>query len=212
MKKKYLIGFALLILVLSIIYISSNPKQMRTNTDFGTSHTSQVKKEQDLKEAKINQDDEVVNKEQENIISVPDAHLDPNELSESEIAEFEDYFEEVEKNWITRIESLFVSEFTFEDEKMEEYMDIRDRYEEEKMIAFQEFNEFMVSKYGENYTFTPTKDMEVFENKLESVYKEKMRAFVGDENYIRYREVLEEYNERLRQEQDPDKGIILIEL
>jgi hypothetical protein len=214
MKKTYLIGSALSIGILIIVFFPNNTKKMRTDTDFSASSNTNQKVNSDstTNEKILENGKQILKTDKESKIAVLDAHLDPNELSEDEISEFEDYFEEVEKNWITKIENLFVSEFSFNDEKMEIYMDLRDNYEEEKMIAFQEFNELMVSKYGENYTYTPTKDMEVFENKLEDVYKEKMRSFVGDENFIRYQEVLEEYNTKLRQEQDPDKGIILIEL
>ena len=136
----------------------------------------------------------------------------PIEVFDPEIEEFEEYFEAVEKNWIIQIESLFIGEFSLTEDKIENYLDIREGYEEEKMIAFQEFHEYMIQKHGENYTFTPTPDMEQFENKVVQTYKEKMEQFLGENNYVRYKEVLEEYNNRLRREQDPDKGVILIEL
>lgn len=148
--------------------------------------------------------------------SVPNVHpaltMDPQELSDEEIAEFEEYFEEVEKNWATQIETLFVGEFSLGEDAMEKYMNIRDAYEEEKMIAFQEFHEQMVAKYGENYSYRPTADMESFENKVEGIYLEKMEHFLGKENFLRYQEIKREFNQRLQTEQDPNRGVIFIEI
>ena len=143
---------------------------------------------------------------------LPGQKLDPQTLSEEEIEELEEYFDKVEMGWASKMKELFIDELKLGDETLEEYGSIRENYEEEKMVAYQEFHEFMVAKYGENYAYNPTEEMEVFENKVMGIYLEKIRTKLGDENYSRYLEVKDSYNDQLRKEQDPKKGVVLIEL
>ncbi len=143
---------------------------------------------------------------------LPGQKLDPQTLSEEEIEELEEYFDKVEMGWATKMKELLVDELKLGEDVLEEYGSLRENYEEEKMVAFQEFHEFMVAKYGENYAYNPTEEMEVFENKVQGIYLEKLRTKLGDENYSRYLEVKDSYNDQLRREQDPKKGVVLIEL
>ena len=214
MNKKVSIAIAIGLCLIIVYILGTRSKPMRTKTDFykensSSSQSDQVEHGNNNADTHQNKKDKFQDK---NIVQVHETQLNPQELSEEEIDEFEEYFEEVEKNWLTQIESLFIGEFSLTEEKIEAYLNIREGYEEEKMIAFQEFHEYMIQKHGENYTFTPTEDMEQFENKVVQTYKEKMEKFLGENNYARYKEVLEEYNNRLRSEQDPNKGVILIEL
>jgi hypothetical protein len=210
MKKKVSIVIATGLIIIIFYLMGTRSKPMRTKTDFHKNNSSKTQIEQG-KYKKIDSDIVSDSKNKE-VTQIHETQLNPEQLSEEEIEEFEEYFEAVEKNWIIQIESLFIGEFSLTEDKIENYLDIREGYEEEKMIAFQEFHEYMIQKHGENYTFTPTPDMEQFENKVVQTYKEKMEQFLGENNYVRYKEVLEEYNNRLRREQDPDKGVILIEL
>lgn len=143
---------------------------------------------------------------------LPGQKLDPASLTEEEIEELEEYFDKVEMGWANKMKELLVDELKLGDDALEDYGMIRENYEEEKMIAYQEFHEFMVQKYGENYAYNPTEEMEVFENKVQDIYLEKLRKQLGDENYSRYLEVKDSYNDQLRREQDPKKGVVLIEL
>lgn len=143
---------------------------------------------------------------------MPGQKLDPASLSEQEIEELEEYFDKVEEGWGKKMEQFFLKELSLGERGLEEYGQLRENYEEEKMIAYQEFHEFMVGKHGENYAYNPTEEMEVFENKVHDIYLEKLRKQLGDENYARYLEIKDQYNDQLRKEQDPEKGVVLIEL
>lgn len=143
---------------------------------------------------------------------LPGQKLDPASLTEEEIEELEDYFDKVEMGWANKMKELIVDELKLGDDALEDYGMLRENYEEEKMVAYQEFHEFMVQKYGENYAYNPTEEMEIFENKVQDIYLEKLRKQLGDENYSRYLEVKDAYNDQLRSEQDPKKGVVLIEI
>ncbi|MCO4794741.1 MAG: hypothetical protein KC493_13565 [Bacteriovoracaceae bacterium] len=143
---------------------------------------------------------------------LPGQKLDPTSLTEEEIEEMEEYFDRVEIGWGKRMEEFFMKEANLGEDAMEDYGQLRENYEEEKMIAYQEFHEFMVAKHGENYAYNPTEEMEIFENKVQDIYLDKLRKQLGDENYSRYLEVKDQYNDQLRKEQDPKKGVVLIEL
>ena len=143
---------------------------------------------------------------------LPGQKLDPASLTEEEIEELEDYFDKVEMGWGNKMKELFVDELKLGEDALEDYGMLRENYEEEKMVAYQEFHEFMVQKYGENYAYNPTEEMEIFENKVQDIYLEKLRKQLGDENYSKYLEVKDSYNDQLRSEQDPKKGVVLIEL
>ena len=211
--KKFISPLIVIILIGLIIFVfSTRNKKIRSIDD--KSSSSQSRTGRIKSETNENKLFDASSKLEEKTkgTSTASVDIDPQQLSDEEIAEFEEYFEEVEKNWATQIEALFVGEFSLGEDALEKYMNLREGYEEEKMIAFQEFHEFMVSKYGENYSFQPSADMESFENKVEVVYLEKMKNLLGQENFERYLEVKNEFNERIRKEQDSDKGVILIEL
>ncbi len=207
MKKKSIVFFSLFIFVAIIYKYGNFGASQKNKADLQRSGPEQVSKGPHSNKEKLKKDTGLKNDLARSIMK-----LDPRELSEEEIAEFEEYYEEVENNWFSQIEALFVGEFSLKEEVIESYMDLRESYEEEKMISFQEFHDFMASKHGDQYTYNPTDDMEVFENKVADEYYEKMRALLGDDQYRRYLEVKDQFNDRLREEQDVDKLVILIEI
>jgi hypothetical protein len=132
-------------------------------------------------------------------------------LSEEELEELNKYFDKVENEWDKMALELFTNEMGLPRTEYEEYKKIRDSYEQDKLEAYQEYHEYMVEKHGESYAYSPSEDMEAFENKVKGEYLEILRKRVGDKNYIRYTEVIDGYNEKLRREQDPTKGVMLID-
>ena len=132
-------------------------------------------------------------------------------LTEEEMEELEEYFEKIEEEWADQLKQLFKNELQISDEVMEQYEDLREGFEEEKLAAFQEYHEQMVAKHGENYAYRPSADEKVFEKKVLDEYYDRLRKLLGDESYNRYVEVRERFNERIKSEQDPAKGILVID-
>jgi endonuclease III-like uncharacterized protein len=132
-------------------------------------------------------------------------------LTEEEMEELEEYFEKIEEDWADQLKQLFKNELQLSNEIMEQYEDLREGFEEEKLAAFQEYHEQMVAKHGENYAYRPSEDEKIFEKKVLDEYYDRLRKLLGDEAYNRYKEVRERFNERIKSEQDPAKGILVID-
>ncbi len=132
-------------------------------------------------------------------------------LTEEEMEELEEYFEKIEEDWADQLKQLFKNELQLSSETMDQYEDLREGFEEEKLAAFQEYHEQMVAKHGENYAYRPSEDEKIFEKKVLDEYYDRLRKLLGDEAYNRYKEVRERFNERIKSEQDPAKGILVID-
>lgn len=132
-------------------------------------------------------------------------------LTEEEMEELEEYFEKIEEEWGEMLQNLFKSELALSKETIEQYEDLREGFEEEKLAAFQEYHEQMVAKHGENYAYRPSEDEKIFEKKVLDEYYDRLRKVLGDDSYSRYTEVRERFNERIKSEQDPAKGILVID-
>jgi hypothetical protein len=138
--------------------------------------------------------------------------FEESRLSEQEIEDLEEYFEKVEKEWNQKVEDLLLGELGMAPQVIQDFHSLREAYDQEKIESFQEFHEFMEEKYGEDYSFTPNQDMEATENKVLDVYQGRLRKLLGDSGHQRYRDTLDEYNKKIKSEQDETKGIMLIEM
>ncbi|GAB4015028.1 MAG: hypothetical protein Fur0010_13660 [Bdellovibrio sp.] len=132
-------------------------------------------------------------------------------LSDEELEELDRYFDQVEKDWDQSMESLFLKELALPQEEFKEYKKLREAYEMDRLEAYHEFHEYMLEKYGEKYTYSPSDDMEKFENKVREQYLEVLRKRIGDDNFKKYIETMDQFNEKLRREQDPYKGVMIID-
>jgi len=132
-------------------------------------------------------------------------------LSDEELEELDRYFDQVEKDWDTTMESFFLKEMAMPPEEFKEYKKLREAYDMDRLEAYQEFHEYMLEKYGEKYTYSPSDDMEKFENKVREQYLDVLRKRIGDDTYKKYLDTLDQFNEKLRREQDPYKGVMVID-
>lgn len=155
------------------------------------------------KDLNINKEDKLAKIDEEEVNNVP--------LTEEEMEELEEYFEKIEDEWGQTLEQLFKQELQLPKEIIGQYEDLREGFEEEKLAAFQEYHEQMVAKHGDNYAYRPSEDEKIFEKKVLDEYYDRLRKILGDEAYARYTEVRERFNERIKAEQDPAKGILVID-
>lgn len=132
-------------------------------------------------------------------------------LSDSELEELDEYFEKVENEWEESIRNLFLKEFGLAEDDLKDYEEMRDKYETDKLEAFQDFHEYMVEKHGENYVYNPSDDELNFDDKVKFEYQDQLRKKVGDYNFKKYIKLVDKFNERLKREQDPYKGTMTID-
>ncbi|MBT3586615.1 MAG: hypothetical protein HN509_17025 [Halobacteriovoraceae bacterium] len=134
-----------------------------------------------------------------------------NELTEEQLEKLENYFEKVEKEWNDKMTDLLIKELNLGEKGMQGYEKLREGYEQDKLEAFQEFHEGMVEKYGDKYSYQPNQDQEIFDKKVHTEYNDQLRKFLGEEGYHRYGQIKDDYNQKLKSNQDPDLGVMLIE-
>lgn len=132
-------------------------------------------------------------------------------LSPDELKELEDNFDKVEKEWAIAMDKLFTEELKLGADALAEYEKLREAYDQDKYQAFQEYHAKLQEKYGDNYQYNPTEQMEEFENTVLEGYQEKLKAQIGEEGMRKYIETLDAFNERLMREQDQNQGSILID-
>ena len=133
-------------------------------------------------------------------------------VSDDELDRIEAQFEELEKNWSSKMTDLITEELGLPKETLEQYRQLRDEYEERKVEALEEYHEYMEEKYGENYNFDPKNSPEPFENNVKSLFEEQLKSMLGQDGYSRYSEMRERFNEDLSHELDPALGSTVIEL
>lgn len=218
---KWAITAAVLVIGVVIYFLgqgSSEGENSITKPSISTDKPSPFVKEEPLKDP-FSKNEETQKNPSPKIVSnkKPLAKLDgdnaPNTmaLTEEEMEELEEYFEKIEEEWADQLKQLFKNELQISSEVMGQYEDLREGFEEEKLAAFQEYHEQMVAKHGENYAYRPSADEKIFEKKVLDEYYDRLRKLLGDESYNRYVEVRERFNERIKSEQDPAKGILVID-
>ncbi len=132
-------------------------------------------------------------------------------LSPQELKSLEDNFERVEKEWALAMDKLFTEELKLSADALAEYEKLREAYDQDKYQAFQDYHAKLQEKYGDNYQYNPTEQMEEFENTVLEGYQEKLKAQIGEEGMKKYMQTLDAFNERLMREQDQTQGAILID-
>ena len=218
---KWAITGAVLVIGVAIYFLgqgSSEAEKASPKNSSAKEAASPFIKEEPVKDPFVKEEEAETNPDQKTTTSnKPLSKLDgdkaPNTmaLTEEEMEELEEYFEKIEEEWAEQLKQLFKNELGLSKETMEQYEDLREGFEEEKLAAFQEYHEQMVAKHGENYAYRPSEDEKIFEKKVLDEYYDRLRKLLGDEAYNRYKEVRERFNERIKSEQDPAKGILVID-
>ena len=121
-------------------------------------------------------------------------------LNEEDADKMTAYFEATEKSWNERMEHLIIDELHLPTKTLKEYKVLREGFDRDKMEAFEDFHKYMRDKHGDNYSYNPTKDEEQFANKVKDQYDSKLRQLFGQEHYLQYREVRDEFNKKLKGE------------
>lgn len=132
-------------------------------------------------------------------------------LTEEEMEELDEYFDQVEEEWESKVKDLFINQMGMTQEDVDDYYKMKEGYEEDKVEIYQEFHEEMVAKHGDSYQFKPSEEMSSFEKKLREDYQNAFRKRIGEENYKLYLETIDSFNERVRREQKPEYPALHLE-
>ncbi len=138
--------------------------------------------------------------------------IEEQPLSDSEIKELEKYFSRVENAWNQKIRNLFIKKLNLSEQVINTYFSMREGYDEEKARAFKDFHQNMQKEHGDSYSYNASEDQEEFEKKILKGYMKELRSVLGDDEFKKYMILKDQFNETLRNEQDPQKGVLLIEI
>lgn len=131
-------------------------------------------------------------------------------LTEEEMDQLEAYYERTEKEWDQTVSKMF-KDFGLPAGAFAEYQKMREAYEEAKMDAFQEYHNKMIEKYGDSYEYNPADEQDVFDEKVIQKANADLKKFMGERNFQVFSQKRESFNDRIRKEQNPDLGIMLMD-
>lgn len=132
-------------------------------------------------------------------------------LTEDQIIELEATFEEIESKWQEEIEDIFINDMNLSKSAVQDYFKMREGFEKDSYEAFEAFHEEMVKKHGENYSYNPTEDEEAFQKKIRTRYEEELQKKIGMDNFKKYIQLKDSFNQRLIEKYDSNKGVLHIE-
>lgn len=131
--------------------------------------------------------------------------------AQEHLEEWEEVFDRIESEFNKEIKTLFVKRLNLTEATFTEYLKMREGMENDKIRAMDAFHKEMERKFGPNYSYNPTEEEIKFGDEIRKRYEKTLMDLIGKENFIQYLEARDRYNESLMENQDPEKGVILME-
>ena len=123
----------------------------------------------------------------------------------------EQLFEEVEQEWRSSMERLVRQDLGLKEEVLGRYYELRDDYDEAKLMAFEDYHQKMIDQHGDDYAFNPSLQMENFDNDILPRYQEELEKLIGREGVRKYIQMKDEFNQKIRKKGHPGAALILID-
>lgn len=203
MKKLALLGVSLLFIGLGFYFYSlNNDPSKEQESSVISEKVDNVFDRQTQGPAK---DESSLSKEELKSIS------ESTSLTEDQIIELEATFEEIESKWQEEVEDIFVNDMGLAKGVVQDYFKMREGFEKDSYEAFEAFHEEMLKKHGENYSYNPTEDEEAFQKKIRSRYENELQKKIGLDNFKKYIQLKDAFNQRLIEKYDSNKGVLHIE-
>lgn len=152
-----------------------------------------------------------VSKDVEGTIAPTDAGLPVKEDEEFDSAQFDKYLEKVEEGWKLKMESVFLEGSAGSSQKLREYLKLKKGYEQEREKRYEAFHKMMEEKHGSNYSYSPSEDEEMFNEKLVKIYESNLAKIVGKGKMVEYLKAKDSFNQKLEDESTDNTSYILIE-
>lgn len=135
-----------------------------------------------------------------------------DQMTEEELDELEEFYDEVELRWSEGVVQLFTQEMGLDQSVIERYSLIRDSFEDARWEAFEEFHEDLFRQEGDEFRYRITDYQENIEEPLAERFRREVLDLVGEDNFIRFLEFKDQFNDELRIDQDPRRGLLKIHL
>ena len=120
---------------------------------------------------------------------------------EAEEDEFEDNFTRIDKSWVESVRSKF-KELGVGEKAFEEYQEMRQSFERDALSKLESFHQAMEKEKGKNYTYRITEFDDKVMNDLRKEYHERLAKLIGKEATREFIALRDEFNEKLRLDQE----------
>jgi len=120
--------------------------------------------------------------------------------------EFAKYIDQVEGDWNKSIEDLFLEDPETAKKYLREYKKLKTGYEVERERRYEEFHLMMEEKHGADYSYSPSVDEEMFNEKLVKAYEKSLSEIIGDQKMKKYMSVKDNFNRKLEDSSKSSKN------
>lgn len=150
-------------------------------------------------------------KSEEEVKKINESSANSDKDVEEKMQQLDAEYDRIEKEWNNLVQVLFVQELSLSEEVYSDYTKMREGLGRDKIRAFEAFHKEMEAKYGPNYTYNPSDEELQFERDIQKRYDDLLRSKIGDQNFTKYLELRDNFNNNLMEKQDPEKGVILMD-
>ncbi len=135
-----------------------------------------------------------------------EGNLEHQELDGFEQVNFkaiEDYYSSVIKNWNDKMKEFIVDYLQLDEKKYKDYIALKEEYALDKMKMMEAFHIDLANKGKYDISNNDIAEYQKnVEEELVRTYADKVKELIGDENYNLYRQMLDDFNDRTRQESE----------
>lgn len=201
MKKNLILISAISIIAIALIFIFMKKKESEADI---SKHFNL-----DTKTVVTGQDKTYETEEEKRVVEA--SKLNNDEEVEEKMEKWDEQFDQLEREWKNLVLNLFTSELGLEKAAYDDYLLMKEGLSKDKLRAFEAFHAEMEKKYGDNYTYNPSDEEIQFEKDIQQKYDELLKSKLGEEKFMKYLELRDNFNQSLMEKQDPNEGVILMD-
>ena len=134
----------------------------------------------------------------------PTDESDESIVSKDELKDMSEYLDKIETDWNGEIENFFMSDPENGETLVQLYRELKRGFEQERERRYAIFHQQMKQKHGENYSYPPSSDEEMFNEKLVKEYEKVLSEKIGKEKMINYMTLKDTFNNKLEKNSSGD--------
>ncbi len=101
-------------------------------------------------------------------------------------------FDRMEKAWLVKAQSIIG------DTHYRRYLEMRENNDKEKMMAYQEYHNYLRQKFGDKFNYNISEDQSVREKEINQRYLKELLALIGETKFQAYLKARDQINEENR--------------
>ena len=204
------------IVLLSIIFFIQKVSDEKISDDNNFSKYRDPTLEQNLPFASSAPKKEQTNSPQRGLASAPTTN---STLEDEQKVIIQDSFDQlsqeiltIESDWSTLTKDLFENQLGLDKSSYENYIKLKEGFEEDKYEVYQNYHDDMIKKYGDNYTFNPSsEEISEMEDAIREQYFKFLEKEIGESNFNTYLETLSSFNDEIQKDHNKRGPLIIID-